>query len=62
MVQEKFYTTNELAKLLGYNVVYLRRLIKLGKIQGEKMPLSGQWRVSIREARKLMPQGKEVQV
>lgn len=62
MVKEKFFTANELAKMLGYNVVYLRRLIKSGKIHGEKMPLSGQWRVSIREVRKLMPQGQEAQL
>lgn len=59
MVQEKFFTATELAKTLGYNVVYVRRLIKSGKIHGEKMPLSGQWRVSICEVRKLMPQSKE---
>lgn len=57
MIESKFYSAAEAAKELNYNVVYFRRLIQSGKVKGEKAPLSGRWRISARELRRLKGDG-----
>lgn len=37
MIKNQYLTTNEAAKLLGFNISHVRRLIKQGHIKAEKV-------------------------
>lgn len=41
--EKKFYTIRQVANITGAKVRTVREWIRLGKLKGEKNPISGRW-------------------
>ena len=58
MIKEKYLTSKEVAKLLGYVPAHIRRLISQGKIKADK--IGNTWIISPRAILHIEPK-KEIQ-